>query len=123
MKKIIIYNRLILDKQTQEDYLSSIRFYCSQTSYKIGCNASSIFQDTNNGDSFIIIEEWENDKELIKHLNSAGFRLLLMLIDSLPEAPVIKISEVSHDDGLSFIKKAVDHGSHVPVKHDVDNSE
>jgi len=56
------------------------------------------YLDMENENSFVLLEEWETEKDLDRHLRSEEFRVLLGAANLLCEAPAIQFKVYSSTD-------------------------
>jgi quinol monooxygenase YgiN len=70
-----------------------------------GCQICRLYQDTENKNTFSLIEEWENKENLDKHLRSECFSVLLGAMNLLSKQPEIKFNTVSDTAGIEVLKE------------------
>ena len=71
-----------------------------------GCLSHNVFQDIENDNSLSLIGEWESRKDLVGHLQSDTFTLLMGTRYLLSRPLEITISEVSHSSGWEAVEAA-----------------
>ncbi len=65
----------------------------------------AFYQDTNDVDSLVLIEEWTDWTSLEIHIRSDSYRHILELTKLSSEQPEIKFLEISSSKGVEFIEK------------------
>ncbi len=71
-----------------------------------GCLSSRILQSWEPNDELIVEIEWESKEDLIRYLQSADFKRLLLLMELSPKAPVIQFFSVVEFRGLDLVEVA-----------------
>ena len=74
------------------------------TSVQPGCISCKFYQDIDDPDSMLFVEEWSSREEYEHHIRSDTFRIILSLIDLSDEAPLFKLDTISKTEGLEAIK-------------------
>ena len=90
--------------------MNSARLILGPTRIQPGCISCRLYQDLDEADAVILVEEWESRKKLDHHLNSDQYRIILSLMEASDRFPDIKINTVSKTEGLEGIE-AVRNGS------------
>lgn len=68
-----------------------------------GCRSYCVFCNINNKNHFTLLEEWETQKDLDRHIQSHRFGVLLGTKTLLCEPPQIQIHRVSQTQGMEAI--------------------
>lgn len=69
-----------------------------------GFMESRIYQEAGNPDVLCLEEDWMNEHALKSHIRSSSFTDLLMLMETLPEPPVLEVRPVSEIHGLEYVE-------------------
>ena len=69
-----------------------------------GCRSCAAFCDLDDGNRFILLEEWETPKEMKHHIQSRQFGVLLGTKTLLSEPPLICIHTVSQTWGMDAVQ-------------------
>ena len=72
-----------------------------------GCLSYRLYQDVENRNTFILIEEWETQEDLERHISKDNQRQLLTLMDLLSEQPELRFNTVSHTAGMDLIEEVL----------------
>ena len=69
-----------------------------------GCLSYRLYEDVENKNIFLLMEEWKTQKDLESHILTDNQRRLLALMDLLSDQPELRFNTVSHTAGLKFIE-------------------
>jgi quinol monooxygenase YgiN len=69
-----------------------------------GCRACDFYIDTENADTFLLMEEWETQNDFDRHVQNAAFSALLGVLTLLTERPDVRINAVAETAGMEMIK-------------------
>jgi len=71
-----------------------------------GCSRCDLYQDLENADVLILVEEWESQAALGLRLGSEEYRSVLTAIEPLREQPIIHFDTVIRRAGLETVVAA-----------------
>ncbi len=71
-----------------------------------GCLSSRILQSWHDSDELLVEIDWESKEDLIRYLQSADYKRLLLLMELSPKAPVIQFFSVVELRGLDLVEMA-----------------
>lgn len=108
---IIVILKMVVRPEKREDFLEIIRGILEPTRVENGCLDYSFYQDFEDNNSFVILEQWANQQDLERFVRSENYRQLLAAMELLTEPPEVKINAISYTAGLEAIK-ATREGSH-----------
>ena len=91
--------------ERQKSAVQTVRSILGWTSAQPGCISMAFYQDTNNPDAMMLIEEWENWDSLEIHIRSDAYRNILELMELSSEPPEVKFHSVSESKGLEVVEK------------------
>ena len=74
-------------------------------SVKTGCKRVRLYSDVNNDDDLILIEEWNSESEVERHIGSDEFRKIMAIMDMAIEPPEISFHTVSSTMGFELVEK------------------
>lgn len=83
MIKVVAKSRAKADKL--EKYIELAKEMVEKTVKEEGCIKYELFQDTQNPNAMIIIEEWESEEALDRHMASEHFRRIVPQLNELRE--------------------------------------
>ena len=98
---IIATLRLKVRAEKRGEFLRAVRSTLEPTGVEPGCLSCRFYQDIENENAFTLVEEWESQADLERHLRTDTFRMLLFLMDLLTEPPEIKFNAVSSTSPVS----------------------
>ena len=102
---IISSLKIKVSQEKYKDALDTIRSILGMTCAQPGCISMVLYQDTNDIESIILLEEWENWKSLEKHIRSESYRNILEFMELSAEQPEFKLNTIAKTEGLEVIEK------------------
>ena len=102
---IIAKLKISVPPNKRRSAIETIRAIIGWTSAQAGCINIAFYQDTDNPDSMILLEEWEDWGSMEKHIRSDSYWNILELMELSSEQPEIKFSKVSSTKGMEFLEK------------------
>jgi quinol monooxygenase YgiN len=75
------------------------------TSVQPGCISVKLYSDVNNDDDLMLIEEWNSQKDLERHIRSDDFRKILAVMDLAAKPPEISFQTISSTAGFDLVEK------------------
>jgi quinol monooxygenase YgiN len=72
-----------------------------------GCLSYRIYEDVENRDAFVLLEEWAAQEDLERHILKDNQRRLLALMDLLSEKPEFRFNTVSRTAGMDLIENVL----------------
>jgi len=85
------------------DILGSV---AERTRIQPGCISCRIYHDEQEENVVMMDEVWRTQEEHERHLRSAEYRKVLLVVEMAKEKPEIKFSEFSESTGVETIEKA-----------------
>jgi quinol monooxygenase YgiN len=102
---MVIFSLKIHVRHVQlREALQLSRLIVGPTRVKPGCISIACYQDPDDPDTLVLIEEWETQSDLELHIQSDEYRNILGLIDLSTTFPEIKVTIASKTQGLEFIE-------------------
>lgn len=102
--KILVTLRMIVRPERRIDLLETIRGVLEPVRVERGCLSFRLYEDVENRDAFILVEEWKTQKDIESHIRTDHQRRLLALMDLLSEQPELQFNTVSHTMGMDLIE-------------------
>lgn len=102
---IIVRTTLKVLPEKQLEVMQTLLSLIKPVGEEPGCKSYSAFCDINDKNRFILLEEWETQKDLDSHIKSHRFGVLLGAKILLYEPPQIQIHTISHTRGMDTIHK------------------
>lgn len=101
---IIAILKMVVRPEKRDDIIEIIKGILEPTRVKKGCLDYHFYQDFEDENTFIILEQWATQQDLEKFIRSENYRRLLAVMDLLAEPPEVKINAISYTAGLEAIK-------------------
>jgi quinol monooxygenase YgiN len=79
-----------------------------------GCAACHIYEEQGPEPAVVLIESWETQEALERHLRSEAYRLILGAIELSDGQPDIRFDHVSASEGLELIQRMRNPGGATP---------
>ena len=90
--------------EKRKELLQTFQSIVAQMRKENGCVDSNFYQNAENEDNFVLIEEWETRNALDDHLRSDLFMVLMGASSLLSRPPEIMIHTVSNSSELEAVK-------------------
>jgi len=92
--------------QKAKEAMEILRSVAERTRVEPGCISCRIYRDDQEEHAILIEEFWRGQKELERHLRSAEYRNVLLVVEMAHEKPEISFCEFSGSTGVETIEKA-----------------
>ena len=99
--------RMTVRPEKRNDVIEAMRGMLEPTRVERGCLSYRLYEEVGNGNALILVEEWETQEDLERHLRTDNQRQLLALMDLLSEQPELRFNTVSHMAGMDLIEKVL----------------
>ncbi len=96
--------RMIVQPERRSDLLETMREMLEPARVERGCLSYRLYEDVENRNAFVLLEEWETQEDLERHIRTDNQRRLLALTDLLSEQPELRFNTVSHTVGMNLIE-------------------
>ncbi|MBA4374283.1 MAG: antibiotic biosynthesis monooxygenase [Thermodesulfovibrio sp.] len=93
--------------EKRRDLLETLRGMLEPVRVERGCLSYHLYEDVEDKNTFILLEEWETQQDLESHLRTDHQRLLLTLMDLLSEKYELRFNTVSHTAGMELIENVL----------------
>jgi quinol monooxygenase YgiN len=97
---IIIFLRIKARPEKRKELSQTLLSIVEQVRKESGCLSAGIYQDADNEEDFLVLEEWETQKDSDDHLQSDIFTILLGAGSLMRRPPEIVIHTVSRSSDL-----------------------
>jgi quinol monooxygenase YgiN len=102
---IILSLRMMVSPAKRNEVLDTLRLLAGPTSAEAGCIRFGFYEDLRDKNTFLLVEEWESQEYLDRHIRSEDFRKILAVMDTAIERPEIKFVTVSNAAGMELIEE------------------
>ena len=101
--KILVTLKMIVRPERRSDLLETMRGMLEPARVERGCVSYRFYEDVEDRNAFVLLEEWATQKDLERHISKDNQRRLLALMDLLSEPPELRFNTVSHTAGMELI--------------------
>ena len=95
--------RMLLPAGQRKEALIIIRSMIERIKLEEGCISCRLYQDVLEKRALMLEEMWAGETALHKHLRSADFRKVLLVVEMAREPPEIRFDLISSSTGLNTI--------------------
>jgi quinol monooxygenase YgiN len=93
--------------------LDTLRRLVEPTRVLSGCSCCDLFQDAQDPNRIALLERWQDEAALNRHLRSRPFRAVLAALDLAVEQPDIQFDWVAQGRGLDYVEQTLRTGAGV----------
>ena len=104
---ILVTLRMIVRPERRSDLLKTMRGMLEPVRVERGCLSYRLYEDVEDRNTFILVEEWETQRDLESHIRTDHQRRLLSLMDLLNRQPELQFNTVSHMAGMDLIESVL----------------
>lgn len=97
--------KINVPRERKKDGIQTVRSILGWTCAQPGCISMAFYQDTNEPDTMLLFEEWEDWSSIENHIRSDHYRSILELMELSSERPEIKFCSVSNTKGMEVIER------------------
>src|SRR5512143_1439503 len=105
--KILVTLKMIVRPERRSDLLDTMRGILEPSRVERGCLSYRLYQEVQDENAFVLVEEWKTQKDLESHIRTDNQRQLLALMDLLSEQYEVKFNAVSHTSGMELIENVL----------------
>ena len=102
---IISSLKIKVSHEKQQCALQTIRAILGWTCAQPGCISMTFYQDTNDPESMVLLEEWKDWARIENHIRSDSYRSILEFMELSSEQPEIKFYSISETTGMEVIER------------------
>ncbi len=88
------------------DFLNSVGALLEPTRVLPGCLGCRLYTDIEDPNALTLMEEWESQAALDRHLTSSAYKTLVAAIELSAEPPAIRFDSVAQRAGIEVIEAA-----------------
>ena len=105
--KILSTLKMIVQPERRSDLLETMRGMLEPARVERGCLSYRLYEDVEDRNAFVLVEEWETQQDIERHIRTDNQRRLLALMDLLSEQPELRFNTVSHTAGMELIENVL----------------
>ena len=98
---------MVVRPDRRNDLLETMRGMLEPTRVERGCLSYRLYEDVENRNAFVLLEEWATQEDLERHISKDSQRWLFALMDLLSEPPELRFNTVSHSVGMDLIENVL----------------
>ncbi len=98
---------MVVRPDRRNDLLETMRGMLEPARVERGCLSYRLYEDVENRNAFVLLEEWTTQEDLERHISKDTQRWLLSLMDLLSEPPELRFNTVSHSAGMDLIENVL----------------
>jgi quinol monooxygenase YgiN len=102
--------RMVVRPERRIDLLKTIIGMLEPSRVERGCLSYHLYEDVENRNAFVLLEEWATQADLERHISKDNQRRLLTLMDLLSEQPELRYNTVLHTAGMDLIENVLKSG-------------
>ena len=99
--------KMIVRPERRGDLLEAMRGMLEPARVERGCLSYGLYEDVENSNAFVLLEEWATQEDLEGHISKGNQRQLLALMDLMSEQPELRYNTVSHTAGMDLIENVL----------------
>jgi quinol monooxygenase YgiN len=99
--------QVVVSPENRESALELVRFLSGPILGTPGCLRCKACQDLSDGNSIVLLQEWESDRERRQFMRSQDYRPVLALLDLSSKPPEIRFNTISGTGGIEIIQSAL----------------
>lgn len=101
MKMIIIFVRIKVRSEKHKGFSQILFYIVEQVRKESGCLYAGFYQNAENEDDLLVVEEWATQKDSDDHLRSDIFTVLMGAASLMRRPPDIAIHTIAHSKVLN----------------------
>lgn len=90
----------------RSELLEILRSVQSRVLAQPGCAAFHIYEEQDADAAIVLVEQWESERDLERHIRSETYRRILGAIELSSDTPEIRFDSVSASEGIEKIERA-----------------
>jgi quinol monooxygenase YgiN len=95
---------MLVRPERRSDLLGAMQGMLQPARVERGCLNYRLYEDVENRNAFVLLEEWATQKDLESHIRRDNQQQLLALMDLLSEQPELRFNTVSSTAGMDLIE-------------------
>lgn len=96
---------MVVQPKSRRGLLEAMRAMLAPARVERGCLSCRFYEDVENRNAFILLEEWATQEDLERHLSQDSQRHLLALMEHLSEQPELRFNTISGIAGMALMEK------------------
>lgn len=105
MEGVFAFYRLTHDPEGPQALLEALRSAATASFAEPGCRSSRIWRVADDSGDLLLMEEWEKEEDLERHVRTAVFRRLLAVLELSRSAPDVFYVQGARLRGMEWIEE------------------
>lgn len=101
---IIAVLRIVVPATKREEVLRTLRSLRGPTEAYPGCGTCRAYQDAEDENALLLLQEWSTNVSLARYLRSDVYRTILAVMESASEPPELRFDAVVATAGVELLK-------------------
>jgi quinol monooxygenase YgiN len=101
---IVSSTKISVIPENRKEFLQTLLSLIDRVRSEKGSISHNVYQDVEDENAFVIIEEWETQADLDNHLRSDRFGVLLGALSLSSETPEIRFNTLVQTAGIEALK-------------------
>ncbi|MFY9941302.1 MAG: antibiotic biosynthesis monooxygenase family protein [Desulfobacterales bacterium] len=98
--------RMLIPAKKRKEALVILGSMIERIKLEAGCISCRLYQEVKGTRAVMLEEIWASREGLLRHLRSAAFRNILLVVEMASQAPEIRFDRISHSTGIDTIEQA-----------------
>ena len=98
--------RMRIPASKRKEALVILRSMTERIKLEAGCINCRLYREIKGGGALMLEEIWASEEGLQRHLRSATFRNILLVVEMASPTPEIRFDRISHSSGIDTIAQA-----------------
>lgn len=103
---IVFSLNVVVPPARHADFLKNLGGLLEPTRVAPGCSGCRLYADCEDPYGFLLVEEWESQAALDRHLTSDAYKTLVAAIELSTQPPAIRFDNVAERAGIEVIAQA-----------------
>jgi quinol monooxygenase YgiN len=102
-----IYLRMQSPPGKRDELLNVLKLLLNPISVIPGCLQCRLYEDTLETGTFLVVEDWQKQEDLVLRIKTGHFKKLLTVMELSDSPPEIRCESISSNSGIEFIEAFV----------------
>jgi quinol monooxygenase YgiN len=96
--------RIVVSVSKRTEVLQALSSVRGPTEAYAGCRSCRAYQDVEDGNAFVLLQEWSTNATLARYLRSDLYRTILAVMESASEPPELRFDTIAETAGVELVK-------------------
>ena len=99
--------KIVIKPYKTDEFDKTMRSFSRRIRKEKGCLGYSVFRDSENGNTYSVVGEWQTRQAMEKHFQTHDFEVLIGAARVLGETFAMNIAEVSKTGGFELARELI----------------